>query len=80
MTRDVAPRLGQNKPALIESRFFPALQVSEEEVYVPVGGREVRACLQQSRRSDGGACPSLVRAAHPGAQHTMALLLALCAR
>lgn len=27
MTRDVAPRLGQCKPALIESRFFPALQV-----------------------------------------------------
>lgn len=26
MTRDVAPRLGQLKPALIESRFFPALQ------------------------------------------------------
>lgn len=27
MTRDVAPRLGHHKPALIESRFFPALQV-----------------------------------------------------
>nr|XP_043632164.1 tryptophan--tRNA ligase, cytoplasmic [Erigeron canadensis] len=26
MTRDVAPRLGYNKPALIESLFFPALQ------------------------------------------------------
>ncbi|KAJ3674642.1 hypothetical protein LUZ60_005258 [Juncus effusus] len=26
MTRDVAPRLGYNKPALIESKFFPALQ------------------------------------------------------
>ncbi|XP_076924397.1 tryptophan--tRNA ligase, cytoplasmic-like [Bidens hawaiensis] len=26
MTRDVAPRLGYNKPALIESSFFPALQ------------------------------------------------------
>ncbi|GAQ79027.1 Tryptophanyl-tRNA synthetase [Klebsormidium nitens] len=26
MTRDVAPRLGYHKPALIESRFFPALQ------------------------------------------------------
>eukprot|EP00877_Chromochloris_zofingiensis_P001150 jgi/Chrzof1/11035/Cz05g21070.t1 len=26
MTRDVAPRLGHNKPALIEARFFPALQ------------------------------------------------------
>ena len=27
MTRDVAPRLGHHKTALIESRFFPALQV-----------------------------------------------------
>lgn len=26
MTRDVAPRLGANKPALIHSVFFPALQ------------------------------------------------------
>jgi tryptophanyl-tRNA synthetase len=26
MTRDVAPRLGMLKPALIEARFFPALQ------------------------------------------------------
>jgi len=26
MTRDVAPRLGYQKPALIESMFFPALQ------------------------------------------------------
>lgn len=27
MTRDVAPRIGYHKPALIESLFFPALQV-----------------------------------------------------
>ena len=27
--RDVAPRIGYLKPALIESRFFPALQVSQ---------------------------------------------------
>ena len=27
MTRDVAPRIGYQKPSLIESRFFPALQV-----------------------------------------------------
>lgn len=26
MTRDVAPRLGASKPALIHSVFFPALQ------------------------------------------------------
>ena len=29
MTRDAAPRLGHHKPALIESRFFPALQASQ---------------------------------------------------
>lgn len=29
MARDVAPRLGYNKPALIESSFFPALQASD---------------------------------------------------
>uniref|UniRef100_A0ACD5YDB0 Uncharacterized protein n=1 Tax=Avena sativa TaxID=4498 RepID=A0ACD5YDB0_AVESA len=28
MTRDVAPRIGYQKPSLIESRFFPALQVN----------------------------------------------------
>ncbi|KAI3667149.1 hypothetical protein L6452_42197 [Arctium lappa] len=33
MTRDVAPRLGYNKPALIESLFFPAVQD-----HVVVGG------------------------------------------
>ena len=27
MTRDVAPKLGHHKPALIMSKFFPALQV-----------------------------------------------------
>jgi hypothetical protein len=27
MTRDVAPKIGFQKPSLIESRFFPALQV-----------------------------------------------------
>jgi tryptophanyl-tRNA synthetase len=26
MTRDVAPKIGFQKPSLIESRFFPALQ------------------------------------------------------
>ncbi|TVU05605.1 hypothetical protein EJB05_48774 [Eragrostis curvula] len=30
MTRDVAPRLGYQKPSLIESRFFPALQACGE--------------------------------------------------
>lgn len=33
MTRDVAPRLGYYKPALIESKFFPALQVGDVDVW-----------------------------------------------
>ena len=37
--RDVAPRIGYEKPALIESRFFPALQVramSRSPLLVPL--------------------------------------------
>nr|XP_009759566.1 PREDICTED: tryptophan--tRNA ligase, cytoplasmic [Nicotiana sylvestris] len=33
MTRDVAPRIGYHKPALIESSFFPALQVFSPSLY-----------------------------------------------
>ena len=32
MTRDVAPRLGFRKPALIHSKFFPALQGSKSKM------------------------------------------------
>ncbi|GLV40236.1 Tryptophanyl-tRNA synthetase [Carabus blaptoides fortunei] len=32
MTRDVAPRLGQHKPALIHSSFFPALQGAQTKM------------------------------------------------
>ena len=40
MTRDIAPRLGYKKPALIHSRFFPALQGHKTKMSssVPVGG------------------------------------------
>jgi tryptophanyl-tRNA synthetase len=38
MARDVAPRLGHAKPALIESRFFPALQVGAVGVVVGWAG------------------------------------------
>ena len=34
MTRDVAPKLGCFKPALIMSRFFPALQVRLCNIHV----------------------------------------------
>ncbi|THU59594.1 hypothetical protein C4D60_Mb07t03740 [Musa balbisiana] len=37
MTRDVAPRIGYQKPALIESSFFPALQVNR---YAFSGGQD----------------------------------------
>ncbi|WZY74325.1 hypothetical protein YC2023_006565 [Brassica napus] len=39
MTRDVAPRLGYSKPALIESSFFPALQASINR-YAFSGGQD----------------------------------------
>ena len=29
MTRDVAPKLGKKKPALVHSKFLPALQVNK---------------------------------------------------
>lgn len=32
MTRDVAPRLGYVKPALIHSTFFPALQGAQTKM------------------------------------------------
>ena len=32
MTRDVAPRLGFHKPALIHSVFFPALQGAKSKM------------------------------------------------
>ena len=32
MTRDVAPRMGCRKPALIHSKFFPALQGSKTKM------------------------------------------------
>ncbi|XP_011269984.1 hypothetical protein CAOG_08413 [Capsaspora owczarzaki ATCC 30864] len=32
MTRDVAPRLGYKKPALVHSKFFPALQGSQSKM------------------------------------------------
>mmetsp|Transcript_8685 Transcript_8685/g.36196 ORF Transcript_8685/g.36196 Transcript_8685/m.36196 type:complete len:468 (-) Transcript_8685:90-1493(-) len=37
MTRDVAPRLGQLKPALIHSKFFPALQGHKTKMSASVG-------------------------------------------
>lgn len=40
MTRDIAPRLGYKKPALIHSRFFPALQGHKTKMSssAPAGG------------------------------------------
>jgi len=32
MTRDVAPRIGQPKPALLHSVFFPALQGAQTKM------------------------------------------------
>lgn len=51
MTRDAAPRLGHLKTALIESRFFPALQV---------GGCVLVGC---GCSCDGGPGPSVLESA-----------------
>lgn len=41
MTRDVAPRLGYKKPALIHSRFFPALQGSKTKMSASVASTTI---------------------------------------
>lgn len=64
VTRDVAPRLGQNKPALIESRFFPALQgesgkmsASDENsaVFVSDTPKQIAKKVKTHAFSGGGA-------------------------
>jgi len=41
MTRDVAPRLGFSKPALIHSKFFPALQGHNTKMSASIGSTAV---------------------------------------
>lgn len=64
MTRDVAPRIGHHKPALIESRFFPALQgqsgkmsASDESsaIYVTDSPKEIKSKVNKYAFSGGGA-------------------------
>ena len=64
MTRDVAPRLGHHKPALIESRFFPALQgesgkmsASDETsaIFVSDDAKTIRSKVNKYAFSGGGA-------------------------
>lgn len=63
MTRDAAPRLGHLKPALIESRFFPALQgesgkmsASDQNsaIFVSDGPKEIKAKVNKYAFSGGG--------------------------
>jgi tryptophanyl-tRNA synthetase len=63
MTRDVAPRLGHLKPALIESRFFPALQGESGKmsasdttsaIFVSDSPKQVKAKVDRYAFSGGG--------------------------
>lgn len=71
MTRDVAPRLGHFKPALIESRFFPALQggsgkmsASDETsaIFVTDTPKQIKSKVNKYAFSGGGATVELHRA------------------
>ncbi|KAL6643928.1 hypothetical protein ACP70R_018694 [Stipagrostis hirtigluma subsp. patula] len=62
MTRDVAPRIGYQKPSLIESRFFPALQGENTKmsasdpnsaIYVTDSEKEIRAKVNKFAFSGG---------------------------
>lgn len=64
MTRDVAPRLGHHKTALIESRFFPALQgetgkmsASDENsaIFVSDTPKQIKSKVNKYAFSGGGA-------------------------
>ncbi|CAN6981432.1 unnamed protein product [Brassica oleracea var. botrytis] len=62
MTRDVAPRLGYSKPALIESSFFPALQAKNGKmsasdpnsaIYVTDTAKEIKNKINRYAFSGG---------------------------
>ncbi|CAA3017656.1 tryptophan--tRNA ligase, cytoplasmic [Olea europaea subsp. europaea] len=62
MTRDVAPRIGYHKPALIESSFFPALQGEtgkmsandpNSAIYVTDSGRDIKNKINKYAFSGG---------------------------
>eukprot|EP00252_Welwitschia_mirabilis_P006479 TRINITY_DN17368_c0_g2_i1.p1 TRINITY_DN17368_c0_g2~~TRINITY_DN17368_c0_g2_i1.p1 ORF type:complete len:409 (-),score=94.14 TRINITY_DN17368_c0_g2_i1:78-1304(-) len=63
MTRDVAPRLGYQKPALVESLFFPALQGetgkmsasdSTTAIYVTDSSKDIKSKVNKYAFSGGG--------------------------
>uniref|UniRef100_J3NDY9 Tryptophan--tRNA ligase, cytoplasmic n=1 Tax=Oryza brachyantha TaxID=4533 RepID=J3NDY9_ORYBR len=62
MTRDVAPKLGYQKPSLIESRFFPALQGENTKmsasdpnsaIYVTDSAKEIKTKVSKYAFSGG---------------------------
>lgn len=64
MTRDVAPRIGFHKPALIESLFFPALQGESGKmsasdpnsaIYVTDSVKDIKTKINKYAFSGGGA-------------------------
>jgi hypothetical protein len=63
MTRDVSPRIGYEKPALIESRFFPALQGesgkmsasdANSAIFVNDTPKQIKDKVRSGRRQGGG--------------------------
>ncbi|GJD07793.1 Tryptophan--tRNA ligase, cytoplasmic [Galdieria sulphuraria] len=64
MTRDVAPKLGYRKPALIHSKFFPALQgentkmsasMAHTAIYVSDTAKQLKTKVNKYAFSGGGA-------------------------
>ncbi|CAL5058441.1 unnamed protein product [Urochloa decumbens] len=70
MTRDVAPKIGFQKPSLIESRFFPALQGESTKmsasdpnsaIYVTDSPKQIKAKVNKYAFSGGQASVELHR-------------------
>nr|CAB3471211.1 unnamed protein product [Digitaria exilis] len=70
MTRDVAPKIGFQKPSLIESRFFPALQGESTKmsasdpnsaIYVTDSSEQIKAKVNKYAFSGGQASVELHR-------------------
>ncbi|PVH31085.1 hypothetical protein PAHAL_9G053600 [Panicum hallii] len=70
MTRDVAPKIGFQKPSLIESRFFPALQGESTKmsasdpnsaIYVTDSSKQIKAKVNKYAFSGGQASVELHR-------------------
>jgi tyrosyl-tRNA synthetase len=59
MTRDVAPKIGFQKPSLIESRFFPALQGESTKMSASDPNSAIYV-TDSSKQIKAKVCPSFV--------------------